>query len=138
MKFCQKHWGALRQAIQSRGLGDFVAGSGEEALGMTVRDLKGGPATVKSQYDPLMGAHNMIVHNAMSLMQKIGVDPLSLFMSDPEHPEFECPICSLNWHSLNHDRICTDPTCLKERGLQYDDWIEKAAQGSADYLETLK
>jgi hypothetical protein len=138
MRFCQKHWGALRQAIQARGLGDFVAGSGEEALSMTVRELSDGPARTKAQFDPLMSAHNMITHNAMSLMHTIGVNPLSLFFSDPEHPEMECPICCLNWHSLNHDRICTTPNCPKPIGIQYDDWIEKAAQGAADYLKTLE
>jgi hypothetical protein len=138
VRFCSKHWGALRQAIQARGLGDFVAGTGEEALSMTVRELAVGPAKKKTDYDPLMSAHNMIAHNAMQHLSEIGVNPLSLFFSDSEHPEMACPICCLNWHSLNHDRICTTPNCPKPIGLQYDNWIDKAVDGAAAYLKTLE
>lgn len=105
---------------------------------MTVRELSEGPARRKVDFDPLMSAHNMIAHNAMQHLGEIGVSPLSLFCRDSERPEMNCPICCLNWHSLNHDRICTTPNCQKPIGLQYDDWIDKAADGAAAYLKTLE
>lgn len=128
----------LRHAIQARGLGDFVAGSGEEAIKMMERDVEKGPPKKRSDYDPLMSAHWMIVNNAMDMLGIIGMNPLSLMAHDPERPEMNCPICCLNWHSANHDKICTDPNCKKPRGLTYDDWINKAADGVAAYIKTLE
>ncbi len=138
MRFCQAHWDALRHAIQARGLGDFMAWSGPEAMKQAKRDLEGKKITKKADYDPLMSAHWMIVGNAMQELQAIGVNPLSLMAHEAEHPEMNCPICCLNWHSANHDRICTNPDCKKPRGLTYDNWIDKAADGAAGFMKTLE
>lgn len=136
MKFCQHHWDALKQAIKSRGLFDLVARDGHEALEQAVGELKGEPKTLKN-FDPLMSAHWQIVNNAMETLGAIGANPLALMASDPDHPECECPICYLNYLSEEHDRTCTEPTCTKKKGLRFDDWIQKAADGALEYSKTL-
>jgi len=137
MKFCPSHWDRLKQAIKSRGLFDLVAGSGEEAAERVAGELKGAPTTI-SNFDPLMGAHNRIVHNTMEYLSKVGINPLTLFSHAPEHPELECPICYLNWLSVEHDRTCTNPNCPRPRGLSFDDWIDKAADGAARFAASLQ
>lgn len=59
MKFCQSHWDALREAIESRGLGHLIAANGREAAARTAAELKG--TADLSDYDPLMAAHWQIV-----------------------------------------------------------------------------
>lgn len=84
-----------------------------------------------------MGAHNAIVSNALEMIKSIGQNPLMLMAGDPDHPEWECPICCLNWLSLEHDRTCTEPACKKPKGLTFDDWIDKAADGAMEHIKTL-
>ncbi len=136
MKMCQDHWTKLRHAIQARGLGDRVAGSGQEAAKQAIEELEGKPKT-RQYYDPLIGAHNSIVCNAMDMLKNLGLNPLPLLCSDPEHPEWECPICYLNYLSEEHDRTCTNPDCTKEKGVHFESWIDKAADGAAEYAKTL-
>lgn len=136
MKFCHIHWDALRKAITNRGLGDFVSGSGHEAIQREVRSLEGKPEA-KEHFDPLMGAHWAIVNRAMELLGQIGGNPLALLASDPEHPEHECPICYLNWLSAEHDKICAEPTCQKPKGLTFDDWIESVADHMKKVVEEM-
>lgn len=136
MKFCKLHWDALRLAITSRGLGDFVSGSGQEALQREVRSLEGKPEA-KEHFDPLMGAHWAIINRAMVTLQQIGGNPLSLMTGDPEHPELECPICHLNFLSAEHDKVCTEPTCKKPKGLTFDDWIESVADHMKKIVEEM-
>ncbi len=74
-----------------------------------------------------MSAHFMIMGNAMETIKRIGGDPRILTTANPEHPEWECPICCLNWLSDKHDRICTYKECAKPKGEQFDNWIAFAA-----------
>jgi hypothetical protein len=136
MKFCMPHWEALKKAIAVRGLNDFVSVGGKEALAREVGDLKGEKKT-RANFDPLMGAHWTIVNNAMQQITAVGGSPFALMMPNPEHPELECPICHLNFLSAEHDRLCTDPACLKVKGQRFEDWIDKAADGCAEYVKTL-
>jgi hypothetical protein len=53
MKWCQKHWDALRDGVKARGLEQFGAQDGREALENEVLALKG----AGSAFDPLMGSH---------------------------------------------------------------------------------
>jgi hypothetical protein len=137
MKFCQPHWDQLKAAIKQRGLWDFVARDGNEAISQMKDQLEGKPATIKT-FDPLMAAHWMIANNAMSLLKDIGGNPLALMMENSEHPEMECPICHLNAASLEHDRTCTEPNCKKVRGQTFDEWIDKAADGAAQAAAEIK
>lgn len=136
MKFCQKHWDALRLAITSRGLGDLIATSGEEIAKHMTADLNGANPTQKN-FEPLMAAHNKILENALDGVQQFGADPMLILAGHPEHPECECPICCLNFLSDEHDRTCTNPECKKPKGLTFDDWIDKAADGVAAFARSL-
>lgn len=137
MKMCQNHWDKLRQAIIARGLGDLIAASGQEALQQAKEELEGKPKN-RQNFDPLMSAHWAICGNAMGLLKDIGANPLVLMTSDPEHPEHECPLCYLNFLSAEHDRTCTDPNCPKQRGMNFEAWIDKAADGAAEIAKDLK
>lgn len=99
MQFCDNHWSALRAAIDKRGLSDLVASSGQE---VSLRMRGDG-------FDPLMGAHNLIVTN---LIRVAGIGLMSIE---------GCPICEGN---AAHDEGCSDPNC---RPNWYDAWIDNAA-----------
>jgi len=137
MKMCQPHWDRLKQAVINLGAGDLIAPTGEAAIAQLADELADKPKTLEN-FDPLMNAHNLILANAMDTLASVGVNPLSLLCADPEHPERECPICYLNWLSLEHDRTCTVPDCKKVKGQTFDDWIDKAAEGSAQHAAELK
>lgn len=134
MKFCQNHWDKLRAAIEAQGLDSMVPKSGEEACNRMVKQLQGNE--VLNNYDPLMAAHNAILSNAMDTLRYIGGNPFFMMAEHRDHPEWECPICYLNWLSEEHDRTCIEPDCKKPRGLKFDDWVEKAAQGQREYVDS--
>jgi hypothetical protein len=137
MKFCRPHWDKLKQAIKSRGLFDLVAGSAEEAMQQAKDQLSGEPQTLKN-FDPLMGAHWMILNNAMDMLGKQGINPLFLFGPPPEdHPEWECLLCYLNFQAAEHDRLCTDPKCQRVKGENFDTWIDRAADSMLEVSKTL-
>jgi len=73
LRFCKAHWDELREKIRERGLYQFVAKDGAEAM---QRMVEGG-------FDPLMSAHNRILENALS------IGGLGLMVGDL------CPLCEL-------------------------------------------
>jgi hypothetical protein len=112
MKFCEAHWAALRKAIDDRGLTPLVAPDGVEATRRVVENLKHGDTP--QNFDPLMGAHNAIVSNAM------GIAGLAIMQSNADGSP-RCPICFLN-------------QCAKADGrpdVTFDSWIERAADDAA-------
>ncbi len=119
------HWNALRKAIDDRGLASLISERGEEAIRKVSRELSEGPSV--DSFDPLMSAHFMIMSNAIETIGRIGIDPMIFIANNPEHPQWECPICCLNWLSEEHDNTCTTEGCTKEKGQRFDIWIEKAA-----------
>jgi hypothetical protein len=82
MQFCHPHWDSLKEAIKERGLWPYVSQGGEEVARRTVASLEDGDS--KDTFDPLMGAHWAIVHNAMSMVD----NPVYFFATDKC-----CPIC---------------------------------------------
>lgn len=70
MQICQAHWDALKKEISDLGLERFVSKTGAEAV----------QGLVDGSFDPLMGAHNAIVSNALD---NFGLEAL----------EDGCPIC---------------------------------------------
>lgn len=87
MKMCERHWSALRAAIDARGMGHLVAANGRDAFARTVAELQGNAEA--DDFDPLMGAHNMIWSRALS--------ELGLYVMRPaeEGGEQPCPACDL-------------------------------------------
>ncbi len=133
MKFCKDHWDKLRASIGARGLTSLVPKSGEEACSRMINTLQGDDNL--KDFDPLMSAHNQILSNAMDMIANIGGNPLFLMGSHPDNPEWECPICYLNFLSDEHDRTCTNAGCKKPIGLRFDNWIEKAADSVRNYVD---
>lgn len=126
MKFCPDHWERLRAAIESRGLMALVADSGEQAASNLARELTDGP-TIDS-FDPLMGAHNMIVSNAMNeIKTTYQQNPLMVFADETEHPEWACPICALNWCHAEHNRLCTQEGCNYPKEYDWSSAIDTCA-----------
>lgn len=83
MKFCADHWSQLRAAVDARGLTPFVAHGGEEAARRLVEGGEG-----RSSFDPLMGAHNAILSNAL---RTAGLD---LMQAGADSADL-CPLCYL-------------------------------------------
>lgn len=126
MRFCAEHWQALRSAIDTRGLSALVADSGDKAASNLASELTEG--STLDNFDPLMGAHNLIFSNAMAVArQTYMADPLTLLVADEAHPEWECPICFLNWLHTEHDENCTKEGCDFPKGYRYEWMIDRAA-----------
>lgn len=111
MKFCQTHWEKLRQAIKDRGLWPLVATSGENAASKLTAAFEQGPS--RTNFDPLMDAHNAIVANVLGLVG------LALFNANEDGSE-RCPIC---FAQAEHDANCVLADCAP-----FDVWIDRAAE----------
>jgi hypothetical protein len=130
MRFCGNHWQQLQDAIAERGLSSLVADSGEQAVRNMASEIKEG-STIDN-FDPLMGAHNFIWSGAMSIAStRYNANPLMMMAEDPEHPEWQCPICFLNWLHAEHDKVCTKEGCDYPKGFTYD---EEAISLAADQM----
>lgn len=117
MKLCQVHWGKVREAINSRGMGSLVSKDGAVAIDRLEDELKG-TATPES-YDPLMSVNNMIFGRALEF------GGLYLMTGD------FCPICE----AIKHRAGVVDP----EKGRPYTTeeeesyWIDGPADGALTY-----
>lgn len=87
MKFCQAHWDDLKTKIEAAGLGRFVAKSGEAVMNKLVDDLQGA-GDAAANFEPLMGAHNAILSNALN------VAGLAVMVQNDDGSD-RCPICFL-------------------------------------------
>jgi len=108
VKFCEDHWAKLRAAIDARGLFSFVAKGAEGAVARVESELKDGPTA--SNFEPLMGAHNAIVSNVISIA---GLSVLSTNEDGTEN----CPVCY----------VVANCACGKGDGCEFHHWIERAA-----------
>lgn len=116
MKFCNRHWGALRAAIDERGLMPLVARNGAEAVERAKEEL-GGTATDAS-YDPLMGAHWMIVNRAL--------ESGGLYLMTGEI----CPVCEAIEHCNVGEGGYRDKKHIEE------DWIEGPADAALEFVRS--
>jgi hypothetical protein len=110
MKMCPLHWERLKELIRSKGLWDFVSSSGEEAC-QRMRDELDGKSVTKKTFDPLIGAHNMIVNAALEMggIYVIGVD---------EEGNDYCPICEAEKHdAMDWPEKAVDAVVEMMRGL---------------------
>ena len=110
MRFCQHHWDALREAINTRGLMPLVARNGYEAAERAVEEVAG--EANDSSYDPLMACHWMILGRAM--------DSLGLYLLGGDDL---CPVCEVV-------RVHGEHPC--EHGCTGADVEERWIEGPAD------
>lgn len=137
MKFCQPHWDQLRQKVDARGLTSLIADTGEQAAKNIVRELEEGERTIDT-FDPLMGAHNAIWGNAMRIAQETyQSSPLAMLAGDPQHPEWECPVCFLNWLHADHIANCKQPGCDYPKEADYAWMLDRAVDEQAEEWKRL-
>lgn len=113
MRFCENHWAELRQAIADRGLAKFTSPDGAEAARRLVAGASGSDA--RSAFDPLMGAHNAIVANALEW------SGLTLMLPNDDGSE-RCPLCFLI--------AGCDCKARGETTCAFATWITRAADGA--------
>jgi hypothetical protein len=115
VQFCGRHWQALRQAIDARGLGHTVAANGRDAFARAAAELQG--KAELADFDALMAAHNMIV---AKVTERVG---LSLFVTKEI-----CPVCE----GIKTNAGVVDPTL----GRVYTDAEEESywIDGPADAM----
>lgn len=113
MKFCQDHWDRLRAALTDRGLDGLIAKGGVRAARNLKSEIEDGPSI--TNFDPLMGAHNTILNNALSNMPR-GAALAMMTAPDDAPVEQRCPLCVLNANVPNQP----EPN-------SFDVWIGRAA-----------
>lgn len=108
MNMCKEHWDKLRESIDTRGLGKFVANNGQELTEHTVRELKGENTVM--DFEPLMGSAMCLSRLAMS------IGGLAL-MTPNEDGKMPCPVCFLQ--SFDYVSAAADGALAeaKDRGL---------------------
>lgn len=87
MRMCQRHWDALRAAIDARGLGRFVAANGRDATARMKAELEG--TAEPDDFEPLLGAHNLILARALESLGLYVMRPAEAGGAEP------CPACDL-------------------------------------------
>lgn len=117
MQICQKHYDALKTAIQDFGLDRLVSKTSEEAHSKMVSSLE--EANMKASFDPLMYANNAIFSQVLNVSAAKGYGLEVMFVT-PEG-EHHCPLCFLN---TKHSEACPEPNCE----FTYDNWVDRAAQ----------
>ena len=83
MKYCERHWTQLREAVDRHGMGHLVTASGTQLFTDTVAELRGGDA---APFDPLMACHNRVLERALNYFG------LGLLALDDEGND-KCPVC---------------------------------------------
>lgn len=109
MKFCTPHWDQLRAAIKERGLDGLVAKDGEQAVAKLTDQLEKNDTT-KTNFDPLMAAHNAITGRVLEIVG------LNLLLPNEDGSE-RCPLC---FAQVCHDAECKHPGCAIQIA---NDWI---------------
>ena len=131
MRFCENHWGMLREKVDAAGLGTLVPETAEKAMAGLVDQIETDKTTVDN-FDPLMGAHNAIVANGLDM---VGLD----LMQPNEDGSERCPICYLTaysqkWRGPND--ICT---CgCGERVPNFEEWLDLAVAGQVEVWKAMQ
>ena len=148
MRFCQRHWGMMRAAVEARGMSALVAQGGQSAVANMVDELHHGSNT--DNFDPLMAMHWNIAGN---LMEKLGPSAMYLMTGGAEDPidvdrvaapELKkkyrgktwprCPICYAN---TAHEFTCNGPACSLAKADGYDACIEWSADAIKQQLDEM-
>lgn len=120
MKFCQPHWDKLKTALVERGLEPLMVKTSEAMHRRMQVELRG-DAHPADMFEPLMGAHNAILANALS------AGGLALMAPKDDGSDW-CPICFLKTCE------CGDPACPE----RFESWVEKAADEQLAQAHALK
>lgn len=106
MKICKDHWQMMRDAVESHGMMDLVAKSGEAAVDDQARQLEEAQRTgsvseqtTKETFDPLMSMHWHWMNGALA-------NGGLYLMGSPEDGSNEghyCPVCEFAKHTENFD-----------------------------------
>lgn len=147
MQSCQKHWDALRKALEDRGLDKLVPQGGEEAASRQLDQLQSARVT-RDNFDPLMGAFWAIAGNCSERISRAGGNPLYLLADGPEDPVDvgvyptaagrtwpKCPLCYV---SMVHELTCDGGACKLPKVDGYDWMIERAAEEQLEKARALK
>ena len=105
MKICKDHWQLMHDAVDSRGMTDLVAKSGEAVVEDQVRQLEEAKATgtvsdktTRDTFDPLMSMHWHFTNNALQY------GGLYLMGQNPYDSEGNyCPVCEFAKHYKEFD-----------------------------------
>lgn len=112
MNICQPHWNALKLAITTRGLGDFIAKDGAEVMRQFEASIANPDVLKLEDFDPLMAANNMIC--------SAGIRAGGLGMLQPgEDGKMPCPLC-----------FCAGPHA--------QNWIDGASNQAAEMVAELR
>lgn len=117
MKFCGDHWSQLRAALDARGLASFIPQVGKEAARRLAAGGEG-----RDGFDPLMGAHNAIVANALSTA---GMEVMQPAADGTDR----CPLCFL----------LAECRCAHKGTPQcpFASWVDRAADDQLARAKTL-
>ncbi len=85
MRMCDDHWNELKKKLDDRGLTQFIAKDGKEAVERFVEDLQALEKD-KKNFDPLLFANNAIMFN---VLDTVGL----AVMGQDENGNEHCPIC---------------------------------------------
>jgi hypothetical protein len=85
MRFCNGHWGDLRNAVETKGMSHLIARSEKEAASRIMSEVEG--QAKEETFDPLMSCHWMISSEVL----KLG----GLELLWKEH----CPLCEVRDHT---------------------------------------
>ena len=116
MKICQKHWDALRKAIDEAGMGHLVTKSGEQLADKIKKELNDELVV----HDPLFSASMKINEAALQ------TGGLYLMMPD-ENGDPYCPLCE----ALKHTPEGLYPEPVDEN------WIKGAVGGQLQYCRQI-
>jgi hypothetical protein len=131
MKWCQKHWDALRDGVKARRMWRFVPESGEEAMDNVVLELGGHGST----FDPLMGSMWQLTHKIVeNIGRSQGPGAALAAFGDGDW----CPMCevqqSYEWWDkpeLNTDGAERPPQARDAQG-----WIDGKLDGALSYVRS--
>lgn len=93
MKFCEKHWEAVKEAAHIRGMSHLVKCTEESALRHLEGLLTGERCT--EECDPVLAVHNMIILNALKALNVTPMIIGPLVVIDTSQAPCDCPLCTM-------------------------------------------
>ena len=86
MNICQSHWDKLKAALKDRGLENFGAKTGEDAIRVLVTEIEGRSA--ENDFNPLLACNNMIWSKGLELMGFAAMNGCPICESVKAHEEW--------------------------------------------------